>query len=517
MAERNVPLQWLIEPLDGPNAYIDVPYILHEAEEVDYQHDRRRVQQRRNQKQLGRIITGEDEDGGDSDDDSKSDGGDGSDDTATICFEDLVVDSGSCIRDLYQCLLCETGKMSSVKACQNHVKGKRHLRNYQRLQRQQIAYSLNQQANEYCTNLKEIVRINTTTAKVLPSNGGRNGSAHSSKKKKNLSSSSSYANYWSICCDDSREVEFLSLDLSEEEIEQEDVPHYILPYRRWHSDGYWITGWTCELCGTREMTTRSAVLQHCITSKRHSVHRNLTLCGSYDHGGCVMYGEYHPECQRLLRHIRCEEYDNDSGNMTVNGVSSSSTLSSHSASRSQSLLLPTIDKWRIERLMLQYLACKESSMLLGIDSRQHTWHKILRKYQYYYRRHMLSLLELTIWKNNMTSSLLRLPHSSTSHDEGDNKIGEDNKTNSGDDDSVIINKSAKKIVAGNEDRVEAEDQQKGRMSRRRLKTVPELRKYYEHHHCSKDKNMVCWESFMEECRVTSGITVIIDGVTPFLF
>lgn len=140
-------------------------------------------------------------------------------------------------RQIYQCLLCETGEMNSERVCKEHVCSSRHQKRYKLLYAQQRSFFQEMKLPENFALTMEVRDENDDRA--LPSQPPFDNS----------------------------------------------LP-YILPFRRWQY-GRWRFGSSCRLCGTAALPTRMAVVQHFQTSKRHQSIRSRT------------FWQHHPEFGRL--------------------------------------------------------------------------------------------------------------------------------------------------------------------------------------------------------------------------
>lgn len=154
---ESFPESWIMSPLDGPSAYENMDYVLQETPE-----------------------------------DAKA--------------------------PHLKCLLCDTGHIKSKKSWNKHCAGRRHQRNYEQLEQQQLAWLQEEQVPET----------------------------------------------------------FIDPYLDKDQ----DIMDYFMPFRRWHF-GKWEVGLSCQLCGTAAFPNRRAIIQHCETSRRHGILRSRTLWTNY--------------------------------------------------------------------------------------------------------------------------------------------------------------------------------------------------------------------------------------------
>jgi hypothetical protein len=143
-------------------------------------------------------------------------------------------------RITYQCFLCDTGVMRSVKTLQQHVHGDKHQRLYQILKCQRQAWWLDQQVPD----------------------------------------------------------DFEHYDDSDD---GSTILSYIMPFRRWH-ENQWKAGMSCRLCGTAALPTRWAVAEHCASSKRHALLRASTYLEL--HPECQELMQQQQQQQQYQKHQR---------------------------------------------------------------------------------------------------------------------------------------------------------------------------------------------------------------------
>ena len=264
--------------------------------------------------------------------------------------------------DYFQCLLCETGMLKSERTCQDHVQGRRHTKNYQCLWKQQQIW------------IQEFMEVPEDF--TMPNS---ESDLHSLQKI-----------------------------LVHQEDDSISGLRYVLAFRRWHYNR-WKSGWCCQLCGTRELPTRKAVVDHCTISRRHATYRNATM----ERYHSIEYHWLQPKLEQL----------------------------------------PSVYAWHVECAFRRYLAAKESSFA-GLASRRYEWYLVCKTLQSYQLRYQMSLLECAIWKQHML------------------QINDDT----------------------------------------RFQSLHEVQDFI----CASKLRVGSWESYRQSRRVTSGVTVIVHGVLPFL-